>query len=308
MQARSLDGGETWETAPMPCKVPGDGGLSSDEHVEAHLQIAQALQRNPLRSGTLKSLNFSHPAFAILCGRSGLSAGAQSWFYGSFDRCRSWEGPFGLPSFGRLGVEARTDCLVVGPSECLLFLTGTKETGDEGRPFCARTVDGGQTFQFVSWITPEPSGYAIMPSSVRILSGEIVTAVRCQSGAGDPGEPRNWIDLYLSSDLGRTWRFLVQSVGDTGVGGNPPSLIRLRDGRLCLTYGFRDPLVGIRAVISHDSGRSWQPPIILRDDGGDSDIGYTRSVQRADGKVVTAYYFNDRSDGERYIAATIWRP
>jgi hypothetical protein len=25
-----------------------------------------------------------------------------------------------------------------------------------------------------------------------------------------------------------------------------------------------------------------------------------------DGKVVTIYYFNDRKDGERYIAATIW--
>jgi hypothetical protein len=29
-------------------------------------------------------------------------------------------------------------------------------------------------------------------------------------------------------------------------------------------------------------------------------------VQRADGQVVTIYYFNDAKDGERYIAATIW--
>ena len=144
----------------------------------------------------------------------------------------------------------------------------------------AGTADGGQTFQFVSWITPEPFGYAIMLSSVRLPSGEIVTAVRCQSRVGDLPEPRNWIDLHLSSDLGRTWRFLVQSVEDTGVGGNPPSLIRLRDGRLCLTYGFRDLLVGIRSVISHDgdsasatrarsngptASATWQPPSGSRD-------------------------------------------
>jgi hypothetical protein len=29
-------------------------------------------------------------------------------------------------------------------------------------------------------------------------------------------------------------------------------------------------------------------------------------VERADGKIVTVYYFNDQKEGERYIAATIW--
>jgi hypothetical protein len=30
-------------------------------------------------------------------------------------------------------------------------------------------------------------------------------------------------------------------------------------------------------------------------------------VQRPDGTIVTAYYFNDHPGGERYIAATLWR-
>jgi len=49
---------------------------------------------------------------------------------------------------------------------------------------------------------------------------------------------------------------------------------------------------------------------VLRDDGGSPDLGYPRSVVRSDGAVVTIYYWNDRpdGDGERYIAATIWRP
>ena len=38
------------------------------------------------------------------------------------------------------------------------------------------------------------------------------------------------------------------------------------------------------------------------------DLGYPRTVQRPDGKIVTVYYFNDHKDTERYIAATIWDP
>ena len=48
--------------------------------------------------------------------------------------------------------------------------------------------------------------------------------------------------------------------------------------------------------------------MILRDDGGGRDIGYPRTVQRPDGKVVTIYYYHDTPKGDRYIAATIWDP
>ena len=49
--------------------------------------------------------------------------------------------------------------------------------------------------------------------------------------------------------------------------------------------------------------------LVLRDGGGGRDLGYPRSVQRSDGKVVTFYYFWDKKTGpERYIAATIWDP
>jgi len=47
---------------------------------------------------------------------------------------------------------------------------------------------------------------------------------------------------------------------------------------------------------------------LLRADGGTWDLGYTRTVQRPDGKMVTVYYFNEAEDRERYISATIWNP
>jgi hypothetical protein len=61
--------------------------------------------------------------------------------------------------------------------------------------------------------------------------------------------------------------------------------------------------------LSDDGGKTWSDEIQLRDGGGGRDLGYPRSVQQSDGKVVTVYYFWDKKTGpERYVAATIWDP
>ncbi len=174
--------------------------------------------------------------------------------------------------------------------------------------FCARTTDGGKSFEFVSWVAKAEAGYAIMPSSVRLSDTRILTAVRCREGGTDFETARCWIDLYASDDNGRSWTQMNQPVPDTGRGGNPPMLIRLADGRLCLTYGVRTPPFGMRAKISEDGGTTWGPEVVLTDNAGSHDLGYPRSIQRADGSVVTVYYTNDRLGGEGYLAATIWTP
>ena len=115
----------------------------------------------------------------------------------------------------------------------------------------------------------------------------------------------NGIDIYRSADAGLTWTFVTTAVSDTGR-GNPPSLVKLRDGRLAVTYGYRAEPYSIRARISRDGGETWDAERILRADAADWDLGYPRSVQRPDGKIVTVCYYNDRSAVERYIAATIW--
>ena len=119
--------------------------------------------------------------------------------------------------------------------------------------------------------------------------------------------PKSWIDAYGSHDDARSWSYLSTPEPDTGE-GNPPSLLKLSDGRLCLTYGVRTKPYGIRARLSRDNGKTWGDAITLRDDGAASDLGYVRSMIRPDGLIVAVYYFNDRTRPERYIAATIWRP
>ncbi len=147
-----------------------------------------------------------------------------------------------------------------------------------------------------------------MPASVGLSESRILVAVRCHDGASELEKARNWIDLYASNDNGSSWTLLGRPVPNTGYGGNPPTLKRLHDGRLCLTYGYRDMPYGIRARVSEDSGATWDDEIILRDDAGNHDIGYPRTTQLPDGTLVTVYWLNDDPEGERYIAATLWKP
>ena len=273
--ARSPDGGETWEI---------------EEPQLQPVTSAPASQQPPL--------DFTHPDSALRVPKDGRRENHSEIHY-SFDRGRSWIGPLKLKI---PGIQARTDYLINDDHDCMLFLTAEKRNGKEGRPLAARSTDGGQSWKFVSWIAPEPEGFSIMPTAVRLSESKILAVVRRREG------PRRWLNAHLSSDNGRTWRQIADPVNDLGE-GNPPSLIKLRDGRLCLTYGYRAAPYRVAARLSDDQGESWSDEIVLRDDGANRDQGYARTVQRPDGKIVTAYYFNDETSGpERYIAATIWNP
>jgi photosystem II stability/assembly factor-like uncharacterized protein len=284
--ARSRDGGETWTiTEPPDLELPSDVGYQGSYPPG---------KGRPL--GDLPgSIDFTHPDFAFTA-RMTKNPGVSRFYY-SHDRGKTWKGPYRLPNFGRSGTAARTDYVVNGKHDLTLFTTLAKEDGKEGRPAMVRTRDGGKTWTLESLIGQEPAAddYAIMPSTVQIGDSTFLTAVR----------HKGRLELFRSGDGGKSWN-LSQTVYNGR--GNPASLIRLRDGRLVLTYGFRGEPYGIRARVSKDDGGNWSDEVILRDDGGNDDLGYPRSVQRADGKVVTMYYYNTDKTRERFIAATIWTP
>ena len=142
----------------------------------------------------------------------------------------------------------------------------------------------------------------IMPSTVRVGEQRLAVGDSLSRTA-----TKSWIDAYFSPDDGRHWESRSTPAPDTGE-GNPAAMLRLADGRICITYGVRAKPFGMRARISGDEGQTWGDEIMLRDDGGGRDLGYPRSVQRPDGKVVTVYYWNDDPKETRYIAATIWKP
>ena len=127
-----------------------------------------------------------------------------------------------------------------------------------------------------------------------------------RKGISEDGAKRLWLESFLSPDNGYSWYKLEEPTINNN--GNPPHMIRLKGGRIVLTYGHRDKPYGIRARISKDEGLTWGNEYILRNDGNSWDLGYTRTVQRSDGKLVTTYYFNVAGAKERHIAATIWDP
>jgi hypothetical protein len=309
LQARSLDGGETWQVQPFPGRTPGGCALSADEHMRPELGVAAAIAAGDAPSLSPGGFDLLHPDLAILCARTGLGAGVESFFYVSTDRCHTWQGPNALPLFGQTGIAARTDVVILGASEALLFLTANKSDGHEGRVLCAHSGDGLGTFDLRAFVGKEPpsGAFEIMPASVRLAEGRILTAIRCRGADGAA-----WIDLWRSEDEGRSWRRVARPVqfAERGHSGNPPTLTLLADGRLVLTYGNRDAPYTIAARLSINEGCTWSGEITLRAGGGCRDLGYPRTVARADGALVTAYYFNDRpdGDGERFIGATIWRP
>ena len=311
MQARSLDGGRNWQVRGTPAPTPGGRSLSADEHIDAalfeELHVGAVLDGPEGPVEHPGGITFEHPDFALLVGRTGIAQRfpGRSWFYVTTDRGRHWNGPYRLPQFEYDQVTARTDCIVENDRECLLFFSAMDGPPLEQQPaasssdivesdvICVRATDWGGKFEFVGRVTEG----AIMPASVRLANNSLLSAVRRE----------NRIDLYHSADAGTTWEH--RATPTENMGGNPPTLTRLHDDRLCITYGYRgDTNPGIRATFSDDDGQTWSDPIILRDDAGTPDLGYPRTVERPDGALVTVYYFNDSPASERYIAATIWDP
>lgn len=294
--ARSLDGGQTWShehPAEQGQLIPRGDSLHGIETPGLPL---------PALTPLAEPLDFTHPDLALTFRMDSVNAGVSRFEY-SYDRGKTWHGPHPLPDFGAKGTAARTDYIVNGPRDLHLFLTVAKSNGREGRPLCVRTTDGGITWERVGEIGPEPDGFAIMPSTVRITENELFTTLRRRE------DTFRWISAWRSLDNGATWTREADPVAYLGE-GNPPMLNQLRDGRLCLTYGFRAYPFGIRARLSSDNGKTWGPEIYLRTDAEGRDMGYVRTVQRADGKLVTAYYLSGGGmrGPERYIGATLWDP
>lgn len=324
--ARSKDGGETWK-ALDPVNYVGDFG---------EVPAAKPLE---------KPIRFDHPKFVLRVSGNGYHGNddPNAHFFYSYNAGVTWNGPYGfgkladhpeLQKYNLTDLTPRTDYIVMGKNECLLFFSA-REKGVFGsdRLFCVKTSDGGQTFGFHGWIVKpylkdETGGVprvdifndtekgpsatecrAVMSQSARLKDGTLISVMRRKYETTDA--PFNWLDAYISHDGGSTWSF-QSYVASTGAGnGNPPGLTTLADGRICVVYGERT-YGTIQAVMSTDNGKTWSEPILIMDgfwseDMEFDDLGYPRVVQRKDGKLVAMYYYSTR-EHLHHLRATVWEP
>lgn len=305
--AHSTDGGESWEIVEPNVKMPA--GRYFDFNERNHFK--------PIP----ERVDFTSPDFFMTARMTGASGGAKSFLYLGKSRDGSQWQPWGyVPSpidngKMRAGVSARTDYVVIDKDTCLLFTSADKANGREGRPFCCVSEDGGLSWRFRSWMCEEHGGFSIMPSTIRYSdSGTLVSTIRekinFQRNEKSVTRQTNRVSFLASGDDGISWH-PWQGELFTGVkSGNPPDLILLADDRLCLTYGFRHVESMICASLGDDplDILDMASSVALKRGAKSHDIGYCRSVQRLDGKVVTVYYWCDDPQSERSIEATIWEP
>jgi hypothetical protein len=187
-----------------------------------------------------------------------------------------------------------------------------------------RSIDGGHT-AVEHWLIRKNSHDQ---SFVRLPGGKIVALLRMfglqmsrdelpygyHPEWDDGNEGHDYLAVAESLDDGYSWSTPRPVTYYMEVPGH---LLVLQDGRLLLTYGVRHYPMGAQALISADEGQTWdtENKLMLCWSGAlcwnaahPYPNGHPFSAQRADGKVITAYYRT--ADPEDYLStiieAVIW--
>ena len=165
---------------------------------------------------------------------------------------------------------------------------------DYERVFVVQSHDGGETWGGPIAAASEAGCLFEEPAPLLLPSGRILLGLR--------ENRRRTIFTVHSDDGGSSW----SEPKPTGIDGYPPHFLRLADGRILCTYGYREPPFAIRAVLSEDNGASWQigNPLTIREGLPNKDLGYPCTVRAGSG-LLTVYYTQDAA-GTTGIWASAW--
>lgn len=176
----------------------------------------------------------------------------------------------------------------------VLWIVASSDSVKKTSNYLLTSTDKGLTWQYKSEVAKDPAISFNEASVYETPGGDIIGFLRTA----------NFNDnavIARSKDGGKTFKW-----ESMGFQGHPLNALRLPDNRVLLTYGYRHKPWGIRARILNAECTDFKtaPEIILREDGGNGDIGYTWPVLLDNKRVLIVYYFN-QENGIRYIAGTI---
>ena len=166
----------------------------------------------------------------------------------------------------------------------------------------AESKDDGQTWQWLAEIPTrkgdkEPNAYHEL-HAVEAADGTLIAQIRNHNDA-NKGETLQ----TESKDGCKTW----SEPHSIGVWGLPSHLLRLRDGRLLMTYGHRRKPYGNQARISSDNGQTWGEAMIISGDGIGGDLGYPSTVELADGTLLSVWYETMKDPKLAVLRQATWR-
>lgn len=233
------------------------------------------------------------------------------WLRRSTDRGSTWEEPIRIP------VSTPHGPIVLSDGRLLLVATSGSFEDKQGDILVAESPDQGRTWSVISRVNMYPQSHSRNPCAHAFLAEPHVVELgprRFLAMARYEEFPKQKERLkrhgsvlwqFTSGDGGNAWT----EPRPTAIVGKPPHLIRLQDGRILVSYGYRRAPYGERACISADEGESWNyaNEIILCDDAPSSDLGYPSSAQLDDGTIVTVYYQQERAGEKPCLMATLWR-
>jgi sialidase-1 len=216
------------------------------------------------------------------------------WMIRSDDGGRTWSEPYSSIVNSPHGpVQLRDGRLLYAGKE---LWTGERRNG-----FC-ESRDDGRTWRWLAELPVRPGDRAAEYHelhAVETRTGRLIAHIR------NHNEPnRNETLQSESDDGGRSWT----EPRSIGIWGLPSHLLRLRDGRLLMTYGHRRPPFGNQARLSADDGRSWSEPVIISGDGTGGDLGYPSTVELRNGSLLTIWYEQMAGAARAVLRQARWSP
>lgn len=203
-----------------------------------------------------------------------------TWMLRSTDGGVQWSAPYRVPVNSPHGPVALRDGR--------LLYAGKRLWDSSAQIGVCESTDDGLTWRWLAPIPARPgdtvANYHEL-HAVEAADGRLIAHIRNHN----PVNERETLQSE-STDGGKSWSV----PRPIGVWGLPSHLLRLSDGRLVMTYGYRRAPRGNHARISNDHGRSWSEPLIISNDGN-GDLGYPSTVELAPGKLLTLWYESKRS-------------
>lgn len=207
------------------------------------------------------------------------------------------------------GAGVRGNIVEMPDGELLMPLYGSMKPGELSRCVLIASHDRGETWAYRATMAfdPECKKNYLEPGLYRTPGGKLVGLYRTQTDFRVPGVKFDdtYLNLHISvsEDDGKSFGDVREIPGVWG--SSPFHALRLRDGRVLLTYGYRRAPFGVRARVcdAELTHIEESEEIILRDDAPNGDLGYPNAILTDAGEALVAYYISG-DDGIRTIDVT----